>query len=84
MAETTEGLRNTLMIVAIEIAVFGALLAFVSRPVVGLRARRRGRAAGRRLRAAIDAVAEEEVLAPMFAVRADAARFRTAVEKARR
>jgi hypothetical protein len=27
MAETTEGLRNTLMIVAIEIAVFGALLA---------------------------------------------------------
>jgi hypothetical protein len=62
----------------------GALLAFVSRPLVGLRARRRARAAGRRLRAAIDAVAEEEVLAPMLDVRADAARFRTAVEKARR
>ena len=44
----------------------GVLLAFVSRPLVGLRARRRGRAAGRRLRAAVDAVAEEEVLAPML------------------
>ena len=62
----------------------GLLLAFVSRPLVGLRARRRGRAAGRRLRAAVDAVAEEEVLAPMLAVREDAARFRAAVEKARR
>jgi len=62
----------------------GLLLAFVSRPVVGLRARRRGRAAGRRLRAAVDAVAEEEVLGPMLDVREDAARFRTAVEKARR
>jgi hypothetical protein len=51
---------------------------------VGLRARRRGRAAARRLRTAIDAVAEEEVLAPMLAVREDAARFRSAVEKAGR
>jgi hypothetical protein len=62
----------------------GLLLAFVSRPLVGLRARRRGRAAGRRLRAAVDAVAEEEVLAPMLDVREDAARFRAAVERARR
>ncbi len=62
----------------------GLLLAFVSRPLVGLRARRRGRAAERRLRAAVDTVAEEEVLGPMLAVREDAARFRAAVEKARR
>ena len=62
----------------------GLLLAFVSRPLVGLRARRRGRAAGRSLRAAIDSVAEEEVLGPMLDVREDAARFRAAVEKARR
>ena len=62
----------------------GLLLAFVSRPLVGLRARRRGRTAGRRLRAAVDEVAEDEVLGPMLAVREDAARFRTAVETARR
>jgi GTP-binding protein EngB required for normal cell division len=62
----------------------GLLLAVVSRPLVRLRARRRGRAADRRLRAAIDAVAEEDVLGPMAAVREDAARFRSAVEAARR
>jgi hypothetical protein len=62
----------------------GALLALVARPLVGMRARRRARAAERRLRAAIDAVAEEEVLAPMTAVREDAARFRAAVDAARR
>ena len=62
----------------------GALLALVARPLVGMRARRRARAADRRLRAAIDAVAEEEVLAPMTAVREDAARFRAAVDAARR
>jgi GTP-binding protein EngB required for normal cell division len=62
----------------------GLLLALVSRPLVGLRARRRGRTAGRRLRDAIDVVAEDEVLAPMAAVREDAARFRTALETARR
>jgi hypothetical protein len=49
-----------------------------------MRARRRGRAADRRLRAAIEAVAEEELLAPMTAVREDAARFRAAVEAAGR
>jgi GTP-binding protein EngB required for normal cell division len=62
----------------------GALLALVSRPLVRMRARRRGRAADRRLRAAIEAVAEDEVLAPMTAVREDAARFRAAVDAARR
>ncbi|UOY00474.1 hypothetical protein [Blastococcus sp. PRF04-17] len=62
----------------------GVLLALVSRPLVGLRARRRGRVVDRRLRSAVEAVAEEEVLAPMAAVRADAARFRTAVQRARR
>jgi hypothetical protein len=62
----------------------GALLALVARPLVGMRARRRARAAERRLRAAIDAVAEEEVLAPMTAVREDAVRFRAAVDAARR
>jgi GTP-binding protein EngB required for normal cell division len=72
----------TLLVIAGLLA--GVLLAFVSRPLVGLRARRRGRAAGRRLRAAVDAVAEEEVLAPMLAVREDAVRFRAAVEKAGR
>jgi GTP-binding protein EngB required for normal cell division len=62
----------------------GALLALVSRPLVRMRARRRARAADRRLRAAIEAVAEEEVLAPMTAVREDAARFGAAVDAARR
>ncbi|SNR61547.1 GTPase [Blastococcus mobilis] len=62
----------------------GALLALVSRPLVRMRARRRARAAERRLRAAIEAVAEQELLAPMTAVREDAARFRAAVDAARR
>jgi GTP-binding protein EngB required for normal cell division len=62
----------------------GALLALLSRPLVRMRARRRSRAADRRLRAAIEAVAEDEVLAPMTAVREDAARFRAAVEAAGR
>ena len=62
----------------------GLLLAVVARPLVGLRARRRGRAADRRLRAAVDAVAEEELLGPMTAVREDADRFRAAVVTAGR
>jgi energy-coupling factor transporter ATP-binding protein EcfA2 len=60
----------------------GFLLALVSRPLVGLRARRRGRAAGRRLHAAIEAVAEEDVFAPMAEVREDAERFCAAVARA--
>jgi hypothetical protein len=62
----------------------GVLLALLSRPLVALRARRRGRAADRRLRAAVDAVAAEDVLGPMADVREDAARFRRAVEAAGR
>jgi energy-coupling factor transporter ATP-binding protein EcfA2 len=62
----------------------GFLLALVSRPVVRLRARRRGRAAGRRLHAAIESVADEDVFAPMAEVRDDAARFCAAVTRARR
>jgi hypothetical protein len=52
--------------------------------LVRMRARRRAHAADRRLRAAIEAVAEDEVLAPMTAVREDADRFRAAVDAARR
>ncbi|MCW2704254.1 MAG: GTP-binding protein HSR1-related protein, partial [Blastococcus sp.] len=62
----------------------GLLLAVVARPLVRLRARRRGRAADRRLRVAVDAVADDVLLAPMTAVREDADRFRDAVEAARR
>jgi hypothetical protein len=62
----------------------GILLAALARPLVRLRARRRRRAADRRLRVAVDAVAEEYLLAPMAAVRTDAALFRDAVETARR
>jgi len=60
----------------------GLLLGLVSRPLVGLRARRRRRAATRRLQSAVDAVAGDELLAPMAAVRADADRFRKAVDAA--
>ncbi|HEY0403690.1 MAG TPA: GTPase [Blastococcus sp.] len=62
----------------------GLLLAVVARPLVRLRARRRGRAADRRLRVAVDAVADDVLLAPMTTVREDADRFRDAVEAARR
>jgi hypothetical protein len=62
----------------------GLLLALLARPLVAMRARRRGRTAGRRLREAIDEVAEDEVVGPMEAVREDAARFRSAVAAARR
>ena len=62
----------------------GFLLALVARPLVRLRARRRSRAADRRLRAAVAEVAEEEVFAPMAEVGQDAARFCAAVAVARR
>jgi hypothetical protein len=62
----------------------GLLLAVLARPPVRWRARRRGRAADRRLRGSIDLVAEEIVLGPMAGVREDAARFREAVRAARR
>ena len=53
----------------------GLLLAVVARPLVALRARRRARAAERRLRAAIEDVAEDEVLAPMAELRSEATAF---------
>jgi len=62
----------------------GLLLAAVSRPLVALRARRRGRAVQRRVELAVEGVAEDDVLAPMRAVRADAERFGAAVEAAAR
>ncbi|RBY76473.1 GTP-binding protein HSR1 [Geodermatophilus sp. TF02-6] len=62
----------------------GALLALVARPFVQARARRRARRAEQRLHAAVDAVAQEEVLAPMAEVREDHARFCAAVTRARR
>ena len=62
----------------------GALLAVVARPLVGWRARRRSRAAERRLAEAVEAVAEDEVLTPMTAVRQDHARFCAAVQRAAR
>ncbi|TFV52772.1 GTP-binding protein HSR1, partial [Geodermatophilus sp. DF01-2] len=62
----------------------GALLALVARPLVGVRARRRARRAGQRLHAAVDVVAQEEVLAPMAEVREDHDRFCAAVSRARR
>jgi GTP-binding protein EngB required for normal cell division len=49
----------------------GALLALVARPLVGLRARRRARRAEQRLRAAVDVVAQDEVLSPMAEIRED-------------
>jgi GTP-binding protein EngB required for normal cell division len=60
----------------------GLLLAVVVRPLVRLRARRRGRAVDRRLRVAVGAVADDLLLGPMVAVREDADRFRDAVEAA--
>jgi hypothetical protein len=62
----------------------GLLLGLVARPLVRLRARRRGRAATRRLRTAVAAVAEDELLGPMADVREDADRFRAAVNAAGR
>ncbi|SDM86080.1 GTP-binding protein EngB required for normal cell division [Geodermatophilus siccatus] len=62
----------------------GALLALVARPLVGLRARRRARRAEQRLHAAVDVVAQEEVLAPMAEVREDHDRYCAAVTRARK
>ncbi len=62
----------------------GLLLAVITRPLVALRARRRARTAERRLTAAVEEVAHDEVLAPMAEVRADAAAFCTAAATAGR
>ena len=60
----------------------GALLALLARPLVHARARRRRRRAELRLRAAVAAVGEEELLAPMAGVRADHDRFAAALARA--
>ena len=60
----------------------GALLALVARPLVVLRGRRRARRAEQRLYAAVDVVAQEEVLAPMAEVREDHDRYCAAVTRA--
>ncbi|CAA9213096.1 MAG: putative ATP-binding membrane protein, partial [uncultured Blastococcus sp.] len=78
-----EGLPLPTLLVACGLLA-GILLALLSRPLVRMRARRRARAADRRLRSAIERVAEEELLASMTAVREDAARFRDAVRTARK
>jgi putative protein kinase ArgK-like GTPase of G3E family len=62
----------------------GLLLAVVARPLVALRARRRARIAERRLEAAVERVADDEVLGPMADVRADATAFCDAVTAAGR
>jgi GTP-binding protein EngB required for normal cell division len=72
----------TLLLVAGLLA--GALLAVLARPFVGARARRRARAARRRLEAGIAEVAVAELLGPMAEVRADARRFCGAVRRAGR
>jgi GTP-binding protein EngB required for normal cell division len=64
--------------------VAGLLLAVVARPLVAFRARRRARTAERRLAAAIEDVAEDEVLAPMAELRSDATAFCAAVTTAGR
>ena len=60
----------------------GILLAVLARPLVRARARRRRRRAELRLRAAVAAVGEAELLAPMADVRADHDRFASALARA--
>lgn len=60
----------------------GALLALVVRPFVRARARRQGKRVRKRLAAAIEQVAQEQVLAPLAAARADHDRFCAAVTRA--
>ncbi|MCW2698373.1 MAG: putative transporter, partial [Modestobacter sp.] len=60
----------------------GALLALVARPLVALGARRRGRAARRRLTERVQDVADIEVLGPLEGAREDHRRFCAAVTRA--
>ncbi|WP_369132515.1 GTPase [Modestobacter sp. I12A-02662] len=60
----------------------GLLLALVARPLVAAGARRRGRLAYRRLAERIAEVADDEVLDPLCAARADHDRFCAAVGRA--
>jgi GTP-binding protein EngB required for normal cell division len=61
----------------------GMLTALVSRPLVAAGARRRGKAAERRLHDAVGAVATQELLQPVEQTREDHARFCDAVARAR-
>ena len=63
-------------------ALAGIVLAFLARIVNGFGARRRSRAAGRSLRARVDEVAQELVVAPVEAELEARARLCAAVEKA--
>ena len=60
----------------------GAVLAVVTRPLVRAGARRRGRRAQRRLREAVGAVVDDELLEPMTHARTDHRRFCEAVARA--
>ena len=60
----------------------GLLLAVLARPLVTAGARRRGRAVRRRLTDRVGEVAEDEVLAPLAAVRADHRSYCAAVTRA--
>jgi len=60
----------------------GAVLAVVVRPLVRIGARRRGRRAQRRLREAVGAVVDDELLEPMSHARDDHRRFCEAVARA--
>ena len=60
----------------------GLLLALLAGPFVRASARRRGRRVERRLHAAVEEVAREQVLAPLEQEVAAHARFRDAVERA--
>jgi energy-coupling factor transporter ATP-binding protein EcfA2 len=60
----------------------GALLALVARPLVRFGARRRGRAARRRLTERVAEVADAEVLEPLDSAREDHRRFCAAVTRA--
>jgi hypothetical protein len=60
----------------------GLLLALLAGPFVRASARRRGRRTERRLHAAVEEVAREQVLAPLELEVAAHARFRSAVERA--
>jgi hypothetical protein len=70
----------TLLLVAGLVA--GLLLASVARPLVAVGARRRAGVARRRLHERVREVADEEVLVPLEATRAEHDRFRAAVARA--
>jgi energy-coupling factor transporter ATP-binding protein EcfA2 len=72
----------TLLLVAGLLA--GLLLALLARPLVRVSARRRRRRAERRLHAAVEQVAQDEVLVPLARAREDHDRYCSAVTRAAR